>query len=252
MDAKVDFDNPNSSTSDFDVDVKVRHQFIAKVFGLLTLCLILTCGIVSILRFEPHSYNFLKDTPVLLAISTPISIVLVIIFVCFPNIARKFPWNYILLLVMVLSYSLTIAFCTIYSRADAILLAAFFALAMTILLMLFACQTKFDFTSWGPYLLVAALGLLCLVIFTSFFTKIIGYLIYHTQLIIGGRKHELDPSEFAFATFILYVDIIDLFIIMLELLEETVKLKTKLSCNFIHFYFTNISPCVINKCIYFD
>merc|ERR1712137_355304 len=111
-------------------------------------------------------------------------------------------------------------------------------------LTLFACQTKYDFTGCGPYLLVA---LLCLMAFGSF--VLLGsfilsnttmqkmgfmyacagalimsfYIVYDTQLIVGGkhqRSHEFSIDDYAFAAISLYIDIIQLFLYLLRLFGD--------------------------------
>lgn len=40
-------------------------------------------------------------------------------------------------------------------------------------------------------------------------------MVYDVQLIMGGRKYELSEEEYVFGALILYVDIINLFLILL-------------------------------------
>lgn len=42
-------------------------------------------------------------------------------------------------------------------------------------------------------------------------------MVYDVQLIMGGRKYELSEEEYVFGALILYVDIINLFLILLYL-----------------------------------
>ncbi|VDQ05699.1 unnamed protein product [Trichobilharzia regenti] len=44
------------------------------------------------------------------------------------------------------------------------------------------------------------------------------YLIYDTQLLIGGRTYSLNPEEYIFGTLILYIDIIMIFTYLLKLI----------------------------------
>ena len=46
------------------------------------------------------------------------------------------------------------------------------------------------------------------------------YIIYDTQLIVGGRKHELSYDDYIIGALMLYVDIIGLFLELLELLNR--------------------------------
>ena len=48
------------------------------------------------------------------------------------------------------------------------------------------------------------------------------YIIYDTQLIIGGehKKYQFDVDDYVFATITLYLDIINLFLYILDLLDR--------------------------------
>ena len=43
------------------------------------------------------------------------------------------------------------------------------------------------------------------------------FLIYDLQLLMGGRKYELDPDEYVFAAVTIYVDIIQIFLSVLRI-----------------------------------
>ena len=43
------------------------------------------------------------------------------------------------------------------------------------------------------------------------------FLAYDTQMLMGGRKHELSPEEYIFGALQLYLDIVYLFLIILSL-----------------------------------
>ena len=102
-------------------------------------------------------------------------------------------------------------------------------------LTIFAFQTKWDFTGMGAYLLAGLLILLVASIVAFFvgrdrITQIvlcsIGvflfslYLIYNTQLMIGGKhKFAISSEEYIFAVLCLYLDIVNIFIRILMLLS---------------------------------
>eukprot|EP00795_Rhopilema_esculentum_P014482 gene14482-5545_t len=102
--------------------------------------------------------------------------------------------------------------------------------------MLFACQTKYDFTGCGGVLFVACISLLLFGIFAGIFVPsgsisivnmvyaglgallFMGFLAYDTQLIMGGRKFEISPEDYVFAAMMLYIDIIYIFLFILSLI----------------------------------
>lgn len=98
---------------------------------------------------------------------------------------------------------------------------------------IYAFTTETDFTtSWG-ILLVLSAAVLCLGIVTMFTSSpflrnlycalgvvLFGiYLIVDTQMLLGGRTIELTVDDYVLASFCLYVDIIQIFLYLLELLR---------------------------------
>ena len=98
-------------------------------------------------------------------------------------------------------------------------------------LTLFACQTKYDFTSWMPYLFGGLWALILFGFVAAFFphtstTELIygglgalifsGYILVDTQLIM---RHYHVEEEIA-AAISLYLDIINLFLAILRILNS--------------------------------
>lgn len=98
-------------------------------------------------------------------------------------------------------------------------------------LTLFACQTKYDFTSWMPYLFGGLWGLILFGFIAAFFpysstTELIygglaalifsGYILVDTQMVL--RHHHVE-EEIA-AAMSLYLDVINLFLAILRILNS--------------------------------
>lgn len=49
------------------------------------------------------------------------------------------------------------------------------------------------------------------------------YLAYDTQLILGGRKHTMSPEEYILGAIALYLDIINIFLYMLQIMNISSK-----------------------------
>ena len=118
-----------------------------------------------------------------------------------------------------------------FTESKIVLQAVFFTLGIFIALSLFACQSKYDFTSWVPYLFGAlwlvvlfgfmsmffpynstvdlGYGIICALIFS-------GYILVDTQLIM---RHYHVEEEIA-AAISLYLDIINLFLAILRILNS--------------------------------
>ena len=102
-------------------------------------------------------------------------------------------------------------------------------------LTLFAWLTPFDFVLWGPVLLLC-IGMSLMMSLVLFFVMSnralysfwcgIGVLIYSiylvmdTQLIMGGKRLEVEIDDYILAAFILYTDIIMIFLYILKLLSK--------------------------------
>ena len=121
-----------------------------------------------------------------------------------------------------------------------IVLYAFVATGVScFLIAAFARSTKFDMTNCGTTLCL--LGLAHMIIGTimvlilvpmghasmaSLILSVSGallaslYLIFDLQLIMGGRKCELSPEEYILAAIMIYTDIIQIFIYLLEIFNR--------------------------------
>lgn len=49
--------------------------------------------------------------------------------------------------------------------------------------------------------------------FLAYFSQ---YLVYDTQMVVGGRKHQISPEEHIFGALTLYLDIVYIFISLLD------------------------------------
>ena len=109
---------------------------------------------------------------------------------------------------------------------------------MTVIVMvgltIFASQTKIDFTDKGGYLFVALLVLMVMGIFSmisggamrtvyaGFGCMLFGfYLVYDTQLILGGSHatYQFGLDDYVFGALSLYLDIVNMFMFLLMLLD---------------------------------
>ena len=222
--------------SDVPVDYLIRRGFIIKTYGILLTQLIIT-GFFICLSFVPSVNDFIKSDDfargpffiTFLILFLIITITVCIMFSCVRDTARKFPINYILLFAFTLSMSFyCLIFCAFFDPQD-VIAAAILTIAATIGLTVYAIRTKDDFTYLG--------GLLFCFMFLSIFT--IGfyfwiratifwlalgvlvyslYIIYDTQLIMGNVGVEYSIDDYCFAALNLYIDIIYLFLRILQII----------------------------------
>ncbi len=127
------------------------------------------------------------------------------------------------------AYSVSVITSMFESRI--VLQALIFTFGIFIALTLFACQTKYDFTSWMPYLFGALWVLIIFGFMAAFFPKssgvelgygvvaaliFSGYILVDTQLVI---RHYHVEEEIA-AAIALYLDILNLFMSILRILNS--------------------------------
>jgi len=230
-------------------DTAVRHGFVRKVFGILLMQLVATTvvGGVVMKMAVPISKSNPALTMAFLMGSLVISIACMCVFACCPSTMRQSPTNYLLLAAFTLAEAVLVGFVSAtYTQASVLLVLATTSIVVVGLIG-FACQTKYDITGYLPYLLVAVLGLfgfgfvLTLSVFFGALSTsspvfqtmhlvycICGVLVFScfivldTQLIVGGKhsKYRFGVDDYCMAAINLYLDIIQLFLFLLELLGD--------------------------------
>jgi len=221
----------------YESTITNRNLFIKKVYSILYLQLMFTVGICSLFVYNQKIKDYIQGTngEAMLITSIIFQFVLMIILAC-TSIARKKPWNYIILSLFTIFLSYNIGVISSYYDTNTLLLAGGATCLITLGLTLFSFQTKYDFTGFGPYLLSVLIILLFMgvisgfmkdniynIIYSSIGTLIFSfYIVYDTQLIIGGKhkKHQYDDEDYVFAALSLYLDIINLFLYILDLLDR--------------------------------
>jgi protein lifeguard len=144
---------------------------------------------------------------------------------------KSYPTNLLFLGGFTAAEAYTISVVVSFYKASVVLQALVITLGLFIALTLFACQTKYDFTHWMPYLF-GALWFLILFGFvfmffgqTSTTSKVYGgigalifsgYILVDTQLVM---RHYHVEEEIA-AAISLYLDIINLFLMILRILNS--------------------------------
>jgi len=289
--AKKTFDVEGGSqgvvSSNPNVEMMLRHGFLRKVYGILSVQLVVTFGIIGVFQTPSMHETLLscgqrgrvqfggdpdypantchkeavgccidactspsvcanpsdpltfrpQPTSTLMTMyysSLAVGFAALIMLVCCAQNARIYPRNYALLGTFTVAEGFMLAAICAFSQAQVILLAAAMTAGITIGLSLFACQTKIDFTGIGGYLFA---GLWCLILFgfTISFFHVPGlqklylfagvmifslYIVYDTQIMLGGNhKFTIGMDDYVFAALNLYLDIINLFILLLDLLN---------------------------------
>jgi FtsH-binding integral membrane protein len=213
----------------------VRKGFIVKTYGILLSQLGMTCFFI-LLTFIPAIKQYvtsdLINRPIIivfLIIFLVVTIVVCIVFSCCRETARSVPTNYILLF----SFTLCMSFycfllCSFYDTS-LVISAALLTFGATVGLTVYAARTKTDFTFCGAFLfaflfILVLTGILFFWVHFSVLYLMLGvlvyslYLIYDTQLIIGGKTFQYSVDDYCLAALNLYIDIIYMFIKILQIL----------------------------------
>ncbi|KAH8588107.1 transmembrane bax inhibitor motif-containing protein-like protein 4 [Bisporella sp. PMI_857] len=212
-----------------EASIDIRMAFVRKVYAILTVQLIATGALSSVSYWSEGYKGWIQENTWMLWVS----LFGAIGFMLLTFWKRKsYPTNLLFLsgFTALEAYSVSVIVSFFDSRIvlQAVLLTAGIFIALT----LFACQTKYDFTSWMPYLF-GTLWFLILFGFVAMFfpgnstVELIysgaaalifsGYILVDTQLIM---RHYHVEEEIA-AAISLYLDIINLFLAILRILNNT-------------------------------
>ncbi|EMD60343.1 hypothetical protein COCSADRAFT_202626 [Bipolaris sorokiniana ND90Pr] len=211
-----------------EATLDIRMAFIRKVYAILTVQLLATAA-VSFVSMTSVTYRTWIQTH-----SWPLWVSMFgsFAFLGLTYWKRKsYPTNLMFLAGFTAMEAYMISVIVSFTESKIVLQAVFFTLGIFIALSLFACQSKYDFTSWVPYLFGAlwvvvlfgfmsaffpynstvdlGYGIICALIFS-------GYILVDTQLIM---RHYHVEEEIA-AAISLYLDIINLFLAILRILNS--------------------------------
>lgn len=228
-------------------DVAIRNGFVRKVFSILGFQLLLTTAIAA--GVVNYGDALIKKNPslvvFLLTLSAAVTVGMSCIMFCCSDMMRKSPTNYIILVVFTVAEAFLVGFIAVQYTAQSVLVTFAITAGIVLMLTLFACQTKYDFTGFLPYFFMASLCLLGLgfalslaswlgasqngafrtmyLVYAAFGALLFsGYIILDTQMIIGGKhaKFRFCIDDYCFAAIHIYLDIVNLFIFLLQLFGE--------------------------------
>lgn len=234
----VDFNPPpDYSYSEEDsafCDGNIRRGFIRKVYLTLMLQLLVTVGIICAFLYWPALKTWTWQNYWFSYTMMAVVMVLVVALSCCDNLRRQVPLNFIALGLFTVAEGLMLGATASYFNVEAVLWAMMATALVSLALSLFAFQSKWDFTmlNGSLWVLVWTLFSFCLlcailrsqyvyIVYACLGTLVFSlYLVFDTQLIVGGkhRKYEVSPEEYVFAALNLYLDIVTLFLLLLQLI----------------------------------
>lgn len=196
--------------------------------------MLITAGLV-VLALTSSSFNmFIRSSPGIFMLMMVTYIICMYTLYCYPSVARTTPTNYIVLLIFTLSMGYVTSAMTVFVSIKTVVLASLLTAVIVVALTVYAFTTKTDFTAMGAglFMLGALLSLGSLIAWmvgSSFMHFIISictvalfgaYLIYDTQLIIGGegRHAAYEIDDYILASLNIYLDIVTIFMELLQIL----------------------------------
>lgn len=212
----------------------IRHNFIKKVYSLLTIQLLITVAIIAVFAVHPDVKAWAKANHWFQNVSFLVAFVILIVITCAGNLRRKHPHNLIILFAFTIAEALMLAAITVMFDTPTIMIAGGITAVICLGLTLFAFQTKYDFTTKSGIMLVILMVATFAIIIGMFFPPskifilvissimaiIMGiFLVIDTQMIVGGTHSiQMSPEEYVFAAINLYMDIINMFLYILMIL----------------------------------
>jgi len=214
-----------------------RKSFISRVYSILWLQLLVTSIFIGCCnQIQPLQKFMMSSIGITLMWISMISlVVLTCSLYCLRKSLMTCPCSGIYLLIFTGTSTYMLGAVGIVYKLSTLLLAGLSTLGIFSGLSLYAVQTKYDYTDKGGYLLAALLGFIIFGFFISFthyhvssiIYSSVGslifsfYIVYDTQLIVGGENRQImfHKDEYVLAAVSLYLDIINLFLYLLDILN---------------------------------
>lgn len=213
----------------------VRLGFIRKVFGLLSVQLLVTFGLVALFMFCKPLNEYSNNNPWLFYTAFGLSLGMILVLACVEPARRVHPWNLIVLFAFTICEGFMLGAVTSLYQTQVVLIALGITVVVVAGVTLFAFQTKWDFTTangilFSCLLVLTVAGIIQIFVRADWLQILISaggallfsvYLIFDIQLLMGGQhKYSISPDEYVFAALNIYLDIINLFLYILSLVNR--------------------------------
>lgn len=219
-----------------EVEDTIRSGFVRKVYGILSVQLLLTTAIAfPIQQMDPYwiaAHRQYAQFAMFLSLGLVLGV-----SCCCMEAARTFPQNYVFLFLVTVCEAVVVGFISAMYTTQSVIMAAVLTAGIFFGLTIYAMTTNTDFTGMGGYLMAGLMGMILTSFLCMFFPyspmmqKIMAgcgailfsfYIVYDTQLICGGRhkKYSFGVDDYVFAALNIYLDIINLFLYLLSLFGD--------------------------------
>lgn len=210
---------------DSSVGPQIQKEFIKKIYSLLSVQLLITWGVSLFFSLHDSTRENVLSNKTLFYLSIAGTFLFLFLSFCY---GRQHPHGLWILLGFTLCESYSIGVVSVLYDTNSILLAWGITLSIFIGLTIYVHTSKADFEFLGMGLLAGLYILIFGGIYQIFFSTspffntamaclgalvAVGYILYDTSEIV----HRLSPDDYVFACISLYLDILMLFLRILEL-----------------------------------
>ena len=219
----------------FSCSLHTLSHLLRKVYGILSVQLLVTFGFVLSLVGNQDAVKFAQGNPWILWVSLGVSLVSIFTLSCCGDFRRRFPQNFICLGIFTIAQSIPLGIISATMDTKAIYIAVAITAVICVSLTIFAWQTKIDFTLWSGALFIALIVFMLCGIIMAFVPRdsmmqivysglgallFSFFLLIDTQMIVGGvRSVQISPEEYILAVITLYLDILNIFLYILRIVN---------------------------------
>ena len=211
---------------------ELRVGFIRKTLGIVCAQLIFTTAIVGLIINSESAKDYLRENYGIVIVAVLIYIITAIILMCCRQLARTVPANYVLLLIFTVSVSLMVAFICSYYQSSIVFKAFIVTLVVTGAITIYALTSKVKIAYLFGAMIIVLVSLLAvgiMVLFTGMQGSylyglycFLGVVLFGIFLIwdlrrISSSKYGLSHEDYVFASMMIYLDVVNLFLEILRL-----------------------------------
>lgn len=232
--------NPNNYSS-FDQfeDKRLRKKFVRKTLFTFSLSLFTTLGFCIGFKNLPNANNFIKSElgEALYILSVSTTFFTMFVCLCCEDLLRKSPSKYIIYSLFVLAVSYSLGITSLYIRGDILYISIIVTTGTTTSLILYSFIATTDFTEYYTYVVAIFMCLIFIGIVNIFFNNTIiqiiisgggalvfaCFIVFDMQMILGQKhiKYKYSIDDFILAAMSLYLDVINMFLYIIQFLTLT-------------------------------
>ncbi|XP_028987838.1 protein lifeguard 1 [Betta splendens] len=228
IDTEAPTDMTETAPSPFE-DKTVRRAFVRKVFSILTLQLLFTFSVVCVFTFSSVVKEAVQDDIWVYVSSFIIFLVVATSLSFCTSFSRRHPWNLVALALVTISLSYMVGTVASFHDTASVIIAMGATVAISMAIIAFSAQTRYDFTICYGIALVLAVDMIMFGFFSIFYYSVVTEIVYgclgallyslflmiDCQMIMGRKSLSLNPEDYVTAALKIYLDIILIFLYLM-------------------------------------